>query len=298
MLFRASYSGDLMTDGDGMITEKQLEKIQEYRSKTKPLTDNQREELNKLLLKQANPELSQTTIKRLIIVWAEHKHNRTEDVTNKYMEKGTNVEEDSITLYSLFRKKYFKKNEDRISNSLFTGLPDLFSDADSIHDAEEITDIKSSWSLITFLNAKFDKKINHNYKWQGNTYLSLLTKSKRFRLAYCLVNSTAKLILDEKFKLQRMMGFFDPTMAEQDATYIELCKKIERNHIFDLGLFLKQNPFFDLHTPQSDWSFDIPAKDRVFEMMWEKDKHEIDRLYSRAKICKNWIDVNLKMTQK
>lgn len=288
LLFRASYMGDLMTDGDGMITQKQLDTIADYQSRSKPLTDNQREELHRLLLKRDNPELSQTTIKRLIKVWAEYKYSRTEDVTNKYMEKGTEVEEDSITLYSVVKRTFFKKNEERISNKCHTGMPDLYF-GDSIHDCEEIIDIKSSWSLITFLNAKHDKKINHDYRWQGNTYLSLLLKAKRFTLAYCLVNSTAKLIMDEKFRLQRGMGFFDPVMAEQDATYVELCKKIERNHIFDLGLFLKHNPGFDLHTPKSEWTYDIPAKDRVHEFQWERDKPAISKMYQRDDACRKWI---------
>ena len=288
ILFRASYMGDLMTDGDGMITEIQLATIKEYEHKSS-LTDKQRKELNKLIYKRDNPELSTTCLSRLIKVYAEHYYGRSEEVSNKYMEKGTTVEEDSITLYSMVKKQFFKKNDIRLSNTFFTGCPDIY-DGETLSTSEEITDIKSSWSLITFLNAKHSKKINHDYKWQGNTYLVLLPKAKTFRLSYCLVNATAKLILDEKFSLQRKMGFFDPIMADEDPTYKEKCQQIERNHIFDLGLFLKHNPGFDLHTPLSDWSHDIPKEKRVHEFVWPRDNSAGEKMYARARQCKDLIE--------
>jgi len=116
ILFRASSNGDVMTKGDGMITDIQLVKLNELQlrdknSRTgKPLTDNMRYEMKKLIEKRDNPELSDTTKKRCIKIYANHFHGRTEDVTSKYMEKGTLVEDDAITLYSRVSKKFYKKN--------------------------------------------------------------------------------------------------------------------------------------------------------------------------------------------
>lgn len=298
ILFRASSTGDLMTAGDGEITEIQLAKLSELQNRQskaalgqdKPLTDNMREELTKLIYKRDNPTLSLTCQKRLIKVYAFEMYGRTEDISSKYMEKGTMVEEDAITLFSRVKKKAFKKNEVRLSNKYITGLPDLWDgEGATIYDAEEIEDIKSSWSLITFLNAKVDKKINHDYKWQGNSYLGLVPKAKRFRLAYCLVNSPAKLITDEKFKAQRELGFLDQEMADSDPSFIERCKAIERNHIFDLGLFKEHYPHFDFHNEPAEWSWDIPKEKRVHEFVFDRNEAEISQLYKRVPECRKWI---------
>lgn len=296
ILFRASSMGDIQTTGTGEITPIQLETIGELTEKRtkKPLTKKQEEELKRLIEKRDNPELSETTKKRLIKIFAFEHYGRTEDITSKYLEKGVTMEENAITLYSLVKKKFFKKNEERLYNKFTTGLPDLWDgEREIIQDAEEIIDIKSSWSLITFLNAKIDKKINHDYKWQGNTYLYLVPTAKRFRLAYCLVNSPAKLILDEKRKIQNQLGFIDPDMADQDEQYKERCRAIERNHIFDLGLFREHSPHFDFHNDINEWKWDIPKEKRVHEFVFARNIEEIAQIPKRGIVCRKWIKDNL-----
>lgn len=292
ILFRASTAGDLMTEGTSQITAKQLETIKELieKSAMKRLTDNQQKELDRLIYKRDHPELSETCKKRLIKVFALEMYGRTEDVTSKYLEKGIEVENDSITLYSRVKKKFFKKNETRLYNKFIQGLPDLWDGpGDDIQEAEEVMDTKSSWSLITYLNAVVDKKLNHDYKWQGNSYLALLPKAKLFRLAYCLVNTPAKLITDEKFRAQREMGFMDPQMADADPGYVERCRAIERNHIFDLELFQQHYPHFDFHSDLADWHWDIPKEKRVHEFVFGRNQAEIDQLYKRVPECRKWI---------
>lgn len=301
ILFRASANGDIMTSGDGEITEIQLAKLNELRQRdkdsrtgaAKPLTDNMKEELEKLIYKRDNPELSVTCKKRLVKIYAKAFHDREEDITSKYLEKGIEVEEDSMTTYSRVKKKFFKKNETNLTNKFISGTPDFFDgESDDIMEAEEIIDLKSSWSLITFLNSKLDKKVNHDYEWQGHTYLGLIPKAKRFRLAYVLSNSTAKNILDEKRKLQFMLGVIDP---EVDPDYIRLCQKIERNHIFDMGLFQKHNPGFDFHSDLDFWKWDIPYEDRVHEVVIERNPEAIAKLYKKIPECRKWIKDNLVM---
>lgn len=299
ILFRASANGDIMTSGDGEITEIQLAKLNELRQRdkdsrtgaAKPLTDNMKEELEKLIYKRDNPELSVTCKKRLVKIYAKAFHDREEDITSKYLEKGIEVEEDSMTTYSRVKKKFFKKNETNLTNKFTSGTPDFFEGpTDDIMEAEEIIDVKSSWSLITFLNSKLDKKVNHDYEWQGHTYLGLIPKAKRFRLAYVLSNSPAKNILDEKHKLQFMLGVIDP---EVDPEYIRLCQKIERNHIFDMALFQKHNPGFDFHNDLSEWRWDIPYENRVHEVVIERNPESIAKLYKKIPECRKWIKNNL-----
>jgi len=286
ILFRASSTGDLMTDGDGMITEKQLETIDEYEAKS-ILTDKQRKELYRLRDKRDNPELSITTKKRLLKIYAKEDFDREEEVRSKYMDKGTVSEPDSITLYSLVKKKFFKKNELRLYNKYLTGLPDLFDGPDDdIQNAEEIEDIKSSWSLDTFLAAKFANAVNKDYYWQGQSYLALVPKAKRFRLVYVLINTPAELIMDEKKKL-----LYQNRYEETDPDYIEACKNIEKNHIFDMALFKSHYPYFEFHNDV--WAWDIPKEKRYHEIVIEKDAVAINSLYERITMCRKWMKEKL-----
>lgn len=300
ILFRASSMGDILTMGDGMITEIQLQKLNELQTrhqgallgKDKPLTDNMRDEMSKLLYKRDNPELSETTKKRCIKIFADQFHGRTEEITSKYMDKGNKCEEDSITLYSRVSKKLYKKNEVRLSNRFVTGEPDLV-DSDKIEESEEGADIKTAWSLITFLNYKLDKKVKHDYDWQGTTYMALIPKAKKWKIAHCLVNSPAQIIMDEKFKLQRQLGFVDPIMADADESYVKKCQQIERNHIFDLKLFITHNPGFDFHSDPNEWRWDIPIEDRVHEFTVERNEQKISSMYEQCKRCRIFIKNSL-----
>jgi hypothetical protein len=286
ILFRASSTSQLMTDGDGMITEKQLKTIEEYQAKPK-LTDIQGAELRRLIDKRDNPELSLTTKNQLLKVYAKAEFDREEEVRSKYMDKGTRAEDDSITLYSLVKKKFFKKNEIRLNNRYVTGLPDLFDGPDDdIQNAEEIEDIKSSWSLNTFLAAKFANGVNKDYYWQGQSYLALIPKAKRFRLVYVLINTPAELIMDEKKKL-----LYKERYDETDPDYIEACKNIEKNHIFDMALFRSHYPYFEFHNDV--WAWDIPKEKRYHEIVIERDPVAINALYERITMCRKWMKEKL-----
>jgi len=60
-----------------------------------------------------------------------------------------------------------------------------------------------------------------------------------------------------------------------------------------LELFRKHNPDFEFHNDLSEWKFDIPLKDRVFQFKIERDDSEIERLKTRIIDCREWINKNL-----
>lgn len=290
LLFRASANGEINTPGTGEITEKQLETLADLvaKSKIKDLTEKQDEEMRRLTDKKENPTLSQTCIKRLIKLFAKEYECREELVTSKYMTKGSVQEDTSITLYSRVRKKAFFKNEKHLTNKYVQGTPDL-GDEEDIEQSEEITDLKSSWSRITYLNAKFSDT-DFGYQTQGDTYMALIPKAKRFRLAYCLVNSPAQIILSEKKSLMWQMP--DVIDHESDEGYREACKQIEINHIFDIHEFVKENPGFDFHNDIDEWDYDIEMTNRVFEIIIERDNDRINKLYNKVERCRKWLDEN------
>lgn len=224
----------------------------------------------------------------LLDTWISARHGRREEKSNKFLEKGNECEEYSITLLSRVNKKFYKKNETRLENDFITGLPDIYT-GESIYNADEITDTKSSWSAHTFFRA-IHGKLNPLYDWQLQGYMWLTGASKSF-LAYCLVNGTFSAIMAEKERLKWQIKSID---YETDPEYIQRCKQIELNHIFDLKDFQKRNPGFDFHNDISKWNHDIPFQDRVHIIEIPRNEEKIKAIEQRVIIGRKWMAKNLK----
>lgn len=205
--------------------------------------------------------LSETTKNHCIDLFVASKYNRHTDIFNKYVNKGLLVEEDSITLYSLMKKKFLKKNSERIFNEYINGEPDLFK-GKSISNADEIIDIKSSWDLYTFNRAKFGK-LNMHYYWQMQGYM-WLTNAKKATLAYCLINTPYQIILDEKRKLMWKMG----VATDEDEDYLKASLELEFNMTFD----------------------DIDKSERVNEIVIDRDDNAIESIKNRVIECRKFVN--------
>lgn len=295
LLFRCSSLGYLMTDGrgGGGLTEKQAEALTTFLKKSN-LTDKQREYRDDLIAKRdAPPEIGDTVKTHLIDVFISAKYGRREEIQNKVLTKGNEREEDSITLVSLKLNRFFKKNQERKSNSFITGSWDL-----DIRDMEtgnmhtqtprivETLDTKSSWSMHTFFRSQY-KKLDPLYDWQGQGYMAL-TGANKHTVAYCLVNGTHKAMMDER----RIAGydFIDP---DNSPAYKEKCKQIEINHIFDRAAFKAEYPDFEFAFKDDEWNRDVPAHERIFTFEFIKDEKKILALYERIKLCRQWMNENL-----
>jgi hypothetical protein len=108
-----------------------------------------------------------------------------EQITSKYMEKGTIVENESIALYNKVFGTNYVKNTERKSNEYVTGECDICT-------GYSIIDIKSSWSLATFPCFAEDGQ-NKDYMWQGVAYM-MLWDVDEFEIAYCMVNTPDNLM--------------------------------------------------------------------------------------------------------
>lgn len=205
----------------------------------------------------------------------ELKWGRKPQIKSKYLEKGILMEEDAITLLSRYKGILLKKNEERISNSFITGIPDLYL-GESITKADEGYDTKCSWSVDTFPYP--DDVLDPVYMLQNHGYMAL-TGARRWTTAYCLVNAPGHMVMAEKYSLMRRYNY-----SELDKEYIEGCKEIEKNMIFDMGQFLKDNPHFDVHN--TTWEWDIPLKERVVEFQVTRDDNIIDKIYERVKLVR------------
>ena len=109
------------------------------------------------------------------------------EVSSKAIEKGIEVEGDSIDLLNSVRGLSLFKNTERKSNDFITGERDLF-DA----EAKRGHDIKSSWSIATFPITVADCE-DRLYEWQMRGYMALWDADE-WEVNYCLVDTPDRLI--------------------------------------------------------------------------------------------------------
>jgi hypothetical protein len=226
----------------------------------------------------------------LIDIFVSAKYGRREKIESKYLKKGHAREEDAITLLSRVTKKYLKKNDQRLSNDYVTGELDVFL-GEHIRAAEETFDTKCSWSAHTFFRSKY-KPLDPAYKWQGHGYM-WLSGAKQHTVAHCLVNGTAQAISDEKRELAWRMGIIDPELSDDREKYLEKCRQIEINHIFDIEAFRKENPFFQFDNDVKNWQWDIPMEDRLHMFVVKRDEALIKEIKDRVIESRAWMNLNL-----
>ena len=208
--------------------------------------------------------ISETTKTHLIDVYVSEVYGRKTEIFNKYISKGNQVEEDSITLFSRVNKEFFTKNEKHLSNDYIKGTPDLFQGA-SIDNADKIIDIKSSWDIFTYFRTR-GKDMNKMYYWQLMGYIAL-TGAQSATLAYCLVDTPDTLLNDEKRKLHWKMGLID----DNHPDFIEACEEIDKLGKYD----------------------DIPLKDRVYTIHVDRNESDINRIYQRVMEAREWMNNTL-----
>lgn len=205
--------------------------------------------------------LSETTKTHLIDVYVANRYGRRYDIQCKYIEKGLAVEEDSITLYSRLKKEFYQKNESPLSNEWIKGTPDLYIGS-SINEAETVIDIKSSWDVYTFMRV-LTKDVNKMYYYQLQGYMDL-TGASSATLAYCLVDTPAPLIEDEKRRLMWKMG----VATSENPLYLEACEELEKSMTFG----------------------DIDMKERLIEFKIERNDADIFRMHKRVEECREWLN--------
>lgn len=211
--------------------------------------------------------LSEGAKAHLIDVYISNKFGRQTDISNKYIEKGLMVEEDSITLFSRVKKTFFQKNEIHLHNEFIKGTPDLYTGLE-ISAAESIIDLKSSWDIYTFFRV-LSKDINSIYYWQLQGYMAL-TGAKKALLAYCLINTPEPMIEEEKRRLFYKMN----VVTTESPVYVEACKELEKAMIYD----------------------DIPIHQRLIEFEVKRNVEDINRIYKKvekARIFLNEFEMKL-----
>jgi hypothetical protein len=163
--------------------------------------------------------LSETAKSEMIKIAKEDFYGYSSQMTNKYVEKGIEVEDKSIELLSLVKFAQYTKNKVRVNNDFLTGECDI---NDEVND--EIIDVKSSWSLETFPALPSDINIK-DYEMQLRGYMMLYNRSKA-SVCYCMVSTLEGLTMYEN-KLLHEVDHIDP-FARVTMLSIERDLEIEK----------------------------------------------------------------------
>jgi hypothetical protein len=122
-------------------------------------------------------------------------------IINRYLDKGTNQELESIQLLNAVRFEDFHKNSVRKTNDFMTGECDIVT-------VSSIIDIKTSWSIDTFPELPEDIDSNQ-YEWQGRAYMYLYDKPE-FELVYCMVSTWDEFLTQYDDKALHKVDHIDP----------------------------------------------------------------------------------------
>jgi hypothetical protein len=281
-LFRCSSLGKLMVGVKPALTSNQETELERLLEKNKDgkITEKQIITLGELLSKKtAKNDLSVTTKNYLDEIHKQVLFKRKSDLKNKYLDKGIQVEEQSLTIYSKVSNFPFYKNEEFFKNNFICGTPD--------NCKGKVRDIKSSWDYTTFPFYELEIK-NNDYLCQLNGYMEL-TGNNEAELIYCLVDTPFKIINDELRRADWKFNIMDNDGNIRQES-IKLVTEIVSNMIYtSKGLedFCKENPAVHI-----DWfeSFrEIPENLRVKIFTIKKDEKLIESLYLQIKKCREYL---------
>lgn len=160
-------------------------------------------------------ELSETAKSYCLELAKQHVYNYEVELDKvKVLQKGLQVEQDSIDLFNIVTGSFCVKNTQRFSTDLLTGEPDIITE-------DCITDIKSAWSLATFPVLP-DQAHSDLYEYQLRAYMHLADKPHA-TLAYCLVSTPEELCRYEDYRLH----FVDEIPPEMRVTLVHYTRDME-----------------------------------------------------------------------
>ena len=207
--------------------------------------------LGKLMTNPRNKKdaLSATTKNHLQELHKEVLFGKSTEIQSKYLDKGKQVEDESIAMYNRVTGSATEKNEKFYTNDYICGTPDIIG--------SKLIDIKSSWDFKTFPMHE-EGLPSKDYYWQLQGYMELTGKKESW-IAYCLVDTPTQLIQDEVRRLGWQLGMIEVPMDLESEVYERL-----------------------------QYS-DIPEELRIKTFRIEHSDEDIQRLYERIEICRDYL---------
>lgn len=205
-------------------------------------------------------ELSKTAQTYLINDYIRVKYGREKDIVTPAMLKGIEAEDQSIKILSQHQKKPLFKNQERLNKEYITGHPDVF-EGEAIQGCNFLWDIKTSWSIWTFL-AQIPDKLDNLYFYQLQAYMWLCGCNKA-AIAYVLADAPQGIIDSEKKKLLYQMN----VATELSPDYVEASAALEINMIYP----------------------DIDLSERVLIFPVERDEEVIEKMKQKVEKAREFL---------
>ena len=284
LTFRASEIGNIMGGVPKPLTDKQNETYADLLVKFKSGTITQKQteifgDLSKR--KRATSKLNDSAKKWLETKYFELVTGRSSKLVNKYLDKGIQSEEASITLYSEYKNILFLKNKDRLDNGWFQGECD---NAQGI-----IRDIKTSWDYTTFPMTETSIKTS-GYKWQLDVYMELWNMDDS-ELIYCLVDTPSNLIEDELRRMDWKFNIMDQSGEIRDDK-IDLVVESIINKIFtEEGLKEFCDQSSTIHLEWFDGIFkEIPQELRLKVFNHARSEKRVQQMRSMVELAREYLN--------
>lgn len=204
--------------------------------------------------------ISKTCQKELIKIYCQEIYCRKKDITTKQMDKGTQAEEDSITLFSRVEKKMFYKNQEQLENEWFKGHVDIY-EGDNVREAISVWDIKSRWELETFM-PKLTEEVDNGEELQLQVYFDL-TGAKYGGIANTLVDCPLNILMQEKQRLLYSMN----VATEFSPEYIKAAEELEKLLTFP----------------------DIDYRERVIKQEVQRNDEIIEKMKAKVPRMREWL---------
>lgn len=204
--------------------------------------------------------LSKTCQKELIKIYCQEVYGRKKDIKTNKMLKGTEGEEDSITLFSRVEKKMFYKNEERLENDWAIGHVDIF-EGPAVRSAITVWDVKTRWELETFM-PKLVEDIDTGENLQIQVYFDL-TGAQSGGIANTLIDCPPSILMEEKKKLLYSMN----VATEFSPEYLEAAAELEKRLTFP----------------------DIDYRERVIKQIVHRDDEIIEKMKAKVPVMRQWL---------
>ena len=267
---RCSSLGNIFVDEKGSVfSEKDSERIKELKYELEnginkngnkiKWTPTKAEELKKLIEKRdKKPELSETAKREVEKIWLLNEKGYYDDLENKYLTKGLLNEDDGLGLVSEVTGNFLLKNKERKYQNNITGECDSISEIDG---KKIVIDIKSSWSVRTFMNAD----LSNIYEWQMRAYMYLYDIEEAW-LCYTLTDVPEHLIEQEKKKV--FYKYYSNGMSNEEVELLDeklqvLYKQIEMNMVYSNNPKYSKEEMVKIFKIERDKSLEEKLLERV-----------------------------------
>jgi hypothetical protein len=196
----------------------------------------------------AKGKLTQAAESYLRDLYIKEAYGREKTLVNKYMTKGNEQEDESISLYRKVNQIFTQKNELKYANDFIEGTPDLVLEGRK----KIVIDIKTCWDIWTYVD-KDRKTARKDYFWQLAGY-SMLTGIEKVQVAYTLLSNSEYEIYKQYEKAKWNLQIMEDGTEDTSEQLLALEDTVRKNNTYDDIPSKERVKVFDFTITPSDYT--------------------------------------------